>query len=69
MNRREARREASRRILWADREEILPHLLEHQDCGVYSATISICEDAGWTFESYLLAALFDRDELLVEVSE
>jgi len=69
MNRERAWREASRRILWGDREVLLPHLLEHQDCGVRDAVAQMCEDAGWTFESYLLAALFDRDELLIEASK
>jgi hypothetical protein len=62
-------REAARRVLWGDREAILPHILEHRDCGVYQVVQVMCYDAGWTLDSYLLAALFDSDELIVEVTE
>jgi hypothetical protein len=61
--------EAARRILWDDREVILPHILEHRDCGVYQVVQVMCYDAGWTLDSYLLAALFNTDELLVEVTK
>jgi hypothetical protein len=61
--------EAARRILWDDREAILPHILEHRDCGVYQVVQVMCYDAGWTLDSYLLAALFNTDELLVEVTK
>ena len=60
---------AARRILWDDREAILPHILEHRDCGVYQVVQVMCYDAGWTLDSYLLAALFNTDELLVEVTK
>jgi len=69
MAKHDYRREAAQRILWTDRETLLPHLLEHTHCGVGDAVMLMCDDAGWTFESYLLAALFDREELIVEVSE
>lgn len=58
--------ESARRILWGDREQLLPHLLEHRGCGVYDAVVELAATAGWTMESYLLAALFDLEELLVE---
>lgn len=63
--REEPRQVVARRILWGDREDLLPHLLEH-DCGVADAVQALCDDARWTYDSYLLAALFDRDELLAE---
>ena len=68
MKKREILRETSRRVLWGDREDLLPHMLEHR-CPVTTAVMAICDDAGWTFESYVLAALFDREELLVEVTK
>ena len=69
MGKRDYRREAAQRILWADREDLLSHCLELDFCPVRDAVVTMCSDAGWTFESYLLAALFDREELLTEVSE
>ena len=69
MKNKAAWREAARRILWDDREAILPHILEHRDCGVYQVVQVMCYDAGWTLDSYLLAALFNTDELLVEVTK
>jgi hypothetical protein len=69
VERKTAWREAARRILWDDREAILPHVLEHRDCGVYQVVQVMCYDAGWTLDSYVLAALFDTDELLVEVTK
>jgi len=69
MARDDNRRAAARKALWSSRELLLPHLLEHRDCGVYDAVATMCEDAGWTFESYLLAALFDRDDLLTEATK
>jgi len=69
MAKRDYQREAARRILWGDREVLLLHCLEHDRCGVRDAVQAMCSDAGWTPESYLLAALFDREELIVEVSE
>jgi hypothetical protein len=62
-------RESARWVLWNDREDILPHLMEHRDCGVYPVVQVLCYDAGWTFDSYLLAALFDSKELIVEVTK
>jgi hypothetical protein len=62
-------RESARRVLWGDREDLLPHLLEHRDCGVYDAVQEICATAEWTMESFLLAALFNSAELLVEVTK
>lgn len=62
-------RESARRILWGDREDLLPHLLEHRDCGVYDAVAELVSVAGWTMESFLLAALFNVAELIVEVTE
>lgn len=59
----------ARKTLWEDREAILPHILEHRDCGVYAVVQVLCHDARWTFDSYILAALFDTDELLVEVTK
>jgi hypothetical protein len=69
VDRKTAWRGAARRILWDDREAILPHVLEHRDCGVYQVVQVMCYDAGWTLDSYVLAALFDTDELLVEVTK
>ena len=69
MKNKAAWQEAARRILWDDREAILPHILEHRDCGVYQVVQVMCYDAGWTLDSYLLAALFNTDELLVEVTK
>jgi len=60
--------EGARRVLWDTRESNLPRLLEHT-CGVTEVVTQLCADAGWTFESYLLAALFDREELIVEVTK
>lgn len=62
-------RESARRILWGDREVLLPHLFEHKNCGVYDAVLELCGTAGWTMESYLIAALFGLEELLVEGTE
>ena len=69
MAKRDYRREAAQRILWTDREVLLSHCLEADPCPVREAILEMCSDAGWTFESYLLAALFDREELLTQVSE
>ena len=65
MRKRDEAKEAARRVLWSTRETNLPHLLEHR-CGVTEVVADLCGVAGWTFESYLLAALFDVEELLVE---
>jgi hypothetical protein len=69
VDRKTAWREAARRILWDDREAILPHVLEHRDCGVYQVVQVMCYDAGWTLDSYVVAALFDSDQLIVEVTK
>jgi hypothetical protein len=69
MPKRDYQRESARRIIWTDRESLLPHLLEHRHCGVYGAVEELCATAGWTMDSYLIAALFDREELLVEVTK
>jgi len=66
---RNYQREAARRILWADRESLLPHLLEHRHCGVFAAVMELCQTAGWSGESYLIAALFDNERLLAEVTK
>jgi hypothetical protein len=69
MRERETRGARARRTLWADREVILPHILQHRDCGVYQLVQVLCHDAGWTLDSYIVAALFDSAELLVEVTK
>lgn len=66
---RNYQRESARRILWGDRELLLPHLLEHRHCGVFDAVEELAATAGWTMDSYLVAALFDSEELLTEVTE
>jgi len=67
--RRNYQREAARRILWADRASLFPHLLEHRHCGVFDAVMEMCQTAGWTGESYILAVLFDHEGLLTEVTK
>lgn len=62
------RQELARRVLWDDREMYLPHLFR-KCCGIAVPIEGLCETAGWTFESYLLAAFFDTAELLVEVTK
>ena len=69
MSRHSSREDRARAVLWHDREVILPHLLEHRDCGVYAVVQVLCYDAAWTFDSYLIASLFDSRELLVEVTK
>ncbi len=68
MRSRSTARDAARRTLWSTRETNLPHLLEHR-CGVTEVIGDLCEVACWTFESYVLAVLFDREELLTEVTK
>lgn len=63
---RDYQRESVRRILWEERESLLPHLFEHRGCGVYDTVVGLMLTAGWTLESYLLAVLFDLEDLLVE---
>jgi hypothetical protein len=62
-------KESARRILWADRESLLPHLIEHRNCGVSDAVAELCATAEWDFTSYILAAFFDVQELLSEVTK
>jgi hypothetical protein len=69
MRKTEDRETRARAVLWGDREPILPHLLEHRDCGVFSVVQVLCYDAGWTLDSYILAVFFDREELLTEVTK
>lgn len=69
MRNRNSPLESARRILWGDRESLLPHLLEHRDCGVFQVVQELCCTAQWTLDSYVVAALFDSSELLVEVSK
>lgn len=69
MERKHAYRDAARRILWTDREVLLPHILEHRDCGVFQVVQVMCHDAGWTIDSYVLAVVFDSEDLLVEVTK
>jgi hypothetical protein len=63
------RRTRARAVLWGDRELILPHILEHRDCGVFPVVQVLCHDAGWTLDSYILAVFFDVEELLTEVTK
>lgn len=58
---------SARGVLWGERENLLPHLLGHS-CPVTDKVTELCATAGWTYESYMLAALFDREDLLVEVT-
>jgi len=69
MKERPTQIERTREKLWEDRERYLPHLLEHTGCGINDGVANLCERVGWTYESYLLAALFDREELIVEVTK
>ena len=64
---RTIKRDSARGVLWGEREALLPHLLEHQ-CPVTTKVEALCDQARWTFDSYLLAALFDRRDLIVEYS-
>jgi hypothetical protein len=67
-DRRDAKRDAARRVLWDTRESNLPHLLQ-RCCSITDVVEQMCADAGWTHESYLLAALFDVEGLIVEVTK
>jgi hypothetical protein len=66
---RNHQKESARRILWADRESLLPHLIEHRNCGVLAAVEELCATAGWDLTSYILAAFFNVYELVSEVTE
>ena len=59
--------ERGRRHLWENREIFLPHLLEHT-CIVADGVQTTCELLGWSYISYLTAAVFDSYELIVEVA-
>jgi hypothetical protein len=65
---RTLKRDSNRGVLWGEREVLLPHLLEHQ-CPVTDEVREMCVEAEWTYESYLLAVLFDVRELLVTVTK
>jgi len=69
MRQRDNARESARRILWDDREQLLPHMLEHRGCGVWDAVQELCATAEWIPESYVLAVLFDARELVTEVTK
>ena len=60
--------ERGRRYLWANREIYIPHMLEHR-CVVGEGLAATCAAVRWTYESYLLAVIFDRYDLIVEVAE
>jgi hypothetical protein len=62
----EIRRDSARRILWGDREMILPHLMEDHSCYVRPVVEEMVARSGWTYDSYFLACFFDSRELLVE---
>lgn len=65
MNRRKtALQESARRILWQDREVLLPHVIEHR-CPVGQAVEDLCRQAGWEYLSYLTAAVFNDASLIV----
>jgi len=68
MYERNLARRSARGELWGNREVLLQHLLNHK-CPVQAGVERLCALAEWTYESYLLAALFDREELLVEVTK
>jgi hypothetical protein len=69
MAKRNFPQESARRILWSDRESLLPHLIEHRDCGVFDAVEELARVAGWTMDSYVLAAVFNTQELITEVTK
>lgn len=56
--------EAARQTLWEDRELILPHLTRGHECPTAAVVQELCRSAGWTYNSYYLAVLFDHDGLL-----
>ena len=68
MKKRDFARESAQRILWGDREQLMPHLFEHK-CPVGEAVAELCATAGWTLESYMIAAFFDVEELIVQVTK
>ncbi len=68
MNRRLSVTNQARADLWREREDYLPHLIEHH-CPATHALHALCATAGWTVDSYVLAVFFDRADLLVEVTK
>lgn len=58
-----------RAVLWTDREVILPHLQRCSGCPVRDQVEEMCHKAGWTYDSYFLAAFFDHEGLLTEIGE
>jgi len=62
-------KESAQRILWTDRESLLPHLIEHRNCGVFGAVEELCATAEWDLASYIVAAFFDVQELISEVTK
>jgi len=65
---RTIKRDSNRGVVWGERENLLPHLFEHR-CAVTDKVREMVAAAEWTYESYLLAVLFDRKDLLVEVAK
>ena len=58
-------RDYGRQLLWAGREEFLVHMLE-PPCPIRAAIEIACRKAGWDYESYFLAAMFDDRSLIEE---
>lgn len=65
---RTLRRDAARGVLWGEREVLLPHLLGHS-CPIVTKAEELCIRAQWTYESYLMAVVFDDESLIVETSK
>ena len=65
---KERARDRGRKHLWDNREIFLPHLLEHT-CVVAEGVARTCELVGWSYVSYLTAAVFDSADLLVEITK
>lgn len=61
-------RDSARRVLWHLRESNLEHLY-HLECSVKDVIRGLVDEAGWTQDSYFLAAFFGLEELLVEVTK
>src|SRR6476659_10136842 len=57
-------RRSARGELWGKREDLLPHLLNHQ-CPVRAGVEELCILAEWTYESYLLAAWSNAESCLL----
>ncbi len=56
----------ARTALWDTRDEVARCYLTHQNCLRIQAAQAVCERAGWPWERYLVAAVFDCPELLEE---